>query len=149
MSKITRRETLARGGQAVAAAAVLSTLPAIAHAKEDAELLDLERRWYLAFARKRKWREAAWQAVDDLPPGQRYAPGSPFVLGTPHTKELFNLEAQAEHEMRVIEDRMTETPARTIHGVAAKLRVGQGPVMMQAFRQSAVADAERLAGGVV
>ncbi len=38
MSKITRRETLARGGQAVAAAAVLSTLPSIAHAKEDAEL---------------------------------------------------------------------------------------------------------------
>ena len=48
--------------------------------------------------------------------------------------------------MRVIEDRMTETPAQSIHGVAAKLRVGQGPVMMQAFGESIVADAERLAG---
>ena len=149
MSKITRRETLAGGGKAVAAIAVLTTLPSIAHAKEGTELLDLERRWYLAFARKNKWREAAWQAVDDLPSGQRYAPGSPFVLGTPHTKGLFNLEAQAEHEMRVIEDRMTETPARTIHGVAAKLRIGQGPVMMQAFGQSIVADVERLAEGAL
>ena len=42
MSKITRRETLARGGQAVAAAAVLSTLPTISHAKEDAEILRAE-----------------------------------------------------------------------------------------------------------
>ncbi len=41
MSKITRRETLARGGQAVAAAAVLTTLPSIAQAKEDAELFAL------------------------------------------------------------------------------------------------------------
>ena len=38
MRKITRRNALARGGQVVAAAAVLSTLPSIAHAKEDAEL---------------------------------------------------------------------------------------------------------------
>lgn len=41
MSKITRRNALARGGQAVAAAAVLSTLPSIADAKEDAELFAL------------------------------------------------------------------------------------------------------------
>ena len=41
MSKFTRRETLARGGQAVAAAAVLSTLPTIAHAEDDAELFAL------------------------------------------------------------------------------------------------------------
>ena len=36
MSKITRRETLAKGGQAVAAAAVLSTLPTVAHANDAA-----------------------------------------------------------------------------------------------------------------
>ena len=41
MSKLSRRETLARGGQVVAAAAVLSTLPTIAQAKEDAELFAL------------------------------------------------------------------------------------------------------------
>ncbi len=41
MPKLSRRKALARGGQAVAAAAVLTTLPTIAHAKEDAELFAL------------------------------------------------------------------------------------------------------------
>ena len=41
MPKLSRRETLARGGRAIAAAAVLSTLPSVAHTKEDAELFAL------------------------------------------------------------------------------------------------------------
>ena len=149
MPKLSRRTALTHGGQVVAAAAVLTALPSIVHAKEDAALLDLERQWDLAVARYRKCREAKWKAVDDLPPSQRWIPDTPFLRETPHVKELINLEDRAERDMRVIEDRMTETPAQTIHGVAAKLRVGQGPVMMQAFRDSIVADAERLAGGVV
>ena len=41
MSKLSRRETLARGGQVVAAAAVLPFIPSIAQAQEDAELFAL------------------------------------------------------------------------------------------------------------
>ena len=147
MSKLSRRETLAATGKAVAAAAVLTTIPAIAHAKDDAELLDLERQWYLAAVKEDERREAWRHAVRVVAPGQKYY--SPDVFEIPHVKELSNLADQADREMRIIEDRMTETPARTIHGVAAKLRVGQGPVMMQAFRQSIVADAERLAGRAI
>ena len=44
MSKLSRRETLARGGQVVAAAAVLPFIPTVAHAKEDAELFALYER---------------------------------------------------------------------------------------------------------
>ncbi len=145
---ITRRDAMRRGGGAVVATAVLSIVPPPGK-RADTALLDLERRWYLAFARKRKWREAAWQAIDDLPPGQRYVPGSPFVSETLHIKELRNLEAQAEHEMRVIEDRMTETPAQTIAGIAAKLRVEPGWEKAPVFKRSILADAERLAGRTV
>ncbi len=41
MSKLSRRDALAHGGRAVAAAAVLSTLPSIAHAEDDAGLCAL------------------------------------------------------------------------------------------------------------
>ena len=40
--KTTRRNVLKGGGKAVAAAAVLTTIPSIAHAKEDAEILRAE-----------------------------------------------------------------------------------------------------------
>lgn len=43
--KTSRRDALAHGGKVIAAAAVLSTLPSIAHAKEDAELFALREKW--------------------------------------------------------------------------------------------------------
>ncbi len=75
LPKLSRRETLARGGQAVAAAAVFPILLSInpAHAEEDAVLLDLTRQWRL-MRKMKDGRNTAWlDAVDaHLPPPYRH-----------------------------------------------------------------------------
>ena len=54
MSKLSRRETLAKGGQAMAAAAVLPFIPSIAHAQEgaDAALLARVAQWHRAYEKR-------------------------------------------------------------------------------------------------
>ena len=69
MSKLSRRETLARGGQVVAAAAVLPFLSTInpAHAKEDAELFALYEEWKrLEEIASKGDDDAEWQATWDV-----------------------------------------------------------------------------------
>ena len=147
MSKITRRETLARGGQVVAAAAVLSTLPSIAQAQEDAELLALWRQHQERFAHTtRLVKEEDRLAVT--------GPKTEYAKAWGRTKRGWS-------EVDEIERQIAAIPANTFAGLAVKLRIGTDN---QPFRlypdfqedqlsadelnlMAALADAERLAGG--
>ncbi len=95
MSKITRRETLARGGQAVAAAAVLITLPSIAHAKEDAEILRAE--------------NEVMHLMDEINAGLHSPDG--------------DVSEEATEREYALESVVADTPAKGLEGVAAKLRL--------------------------
>ena len=104
MSKITRRETLTRGGQAMAAAAVLSALPSIAAAKEDAELFScfekckqLENEYMAAINRYDETRIAVSRRFGGLP--LREPPTKRMLTpGTPEHKAFLD-EARAEHTL--------------------------------------------------
>ena len=95
MSKITRRETLAGGGKAVAAAAVLSTLPSIAGAKEDAEILRAE--------------SEVMRLIDEINAGLHSPDG--------------NVSDEATEREYALESVVADTPAKSLDGVAAKLRL--------------------------
>ena len=125
MSKITRRETLARGGQAVAAAAVLSTLPTIAHAKEDAEILRAE----AEVMRLRNEINAGLHSPDG------------------------NVSDEATEREYALESVVADTPAKGLDGVAAKLRLAAHWIEEENKDQvedrctlSALEAVERLAG---
>ena len=125
MSKITRRETLARGGQAVAAAAVLSTLPSIAHAKEDAEILRAE--------------SEVMRLMGEINAGLHSPDG--------------NVSEEAQKRESALENAVADTPAKSLDGVAAKLRLAAYWIEEENKDQvedrctlSALETVERLAG---
>ena len=95
MSKITRRETLTRGGQAVAAAAVLTALPTIAHGKEDVEILRAE--------------SEVMRLIDEINAGLHSPDG--------------NVSKEATEREYALESVVADTPAKGLDGVAAKLRL--------------------------
>ncbi len=128
MSKITRRETLARGGQAVAAAAVLVTLPSIADAKEDAEILRAE----AEVMRLRNEINAGLHSLDG------------------------NVSDEATEREYALESVVADTPAKGLDGVAAKLRLAAYWIKEENKDQvedrcavSALETVERLAGRAI
>ena len=96
MSKITRRETLARGGQAVAAAVVLPVIPntAASASEADAELLRLE--------------AETIRITGEISAGLHDVGG--------------NICDKAYDRMCALDDMVADYPAHTLEGVAAKLR---------------------------
>ena len=128
MSKLSRRETLARGGQAVAAAAVLSTLPSIAHAKEDAEILRAE--------------NEVMRLIDEMNAGLHSVDG--------------NVSDEAAEREYALQSVVADTPAKGLDGVAAKLRLAAYWIEEENKNQvedrcalSALEAVNRLAGGVI
>ena len=96
MSKITRRETLARGGQAGVAAAVLAIVPTIAvGASNDAALVRMEKE--------------VFRIVDEINAGLHSPDGDVSKEVTDREYGLINAIA--------------DTPAHGLDGVAVKLRL--------------------------
>ena len=174
MPKLSRRETLARGGQAVAAAAVLSTLPSIAHAEEDAELLSrVEAFWPAhkeAVGCHERW-VAEHARVDALPecPPFRF-PGatredhlrySAFLAE--HGIDAFvDASGEAWERQGKAVNAVFDISAKTYQGVLAKLKIvevaygtgaGDGDADLEGNQDldapwlaNAIGDFERLAG---
>ncbi len=127
MPKISRRTALARGGQAVAVAAILPVIPNIAAkaAEGDAELLDLEAQ--------------VLRLIDEMNAGLcKNAQGD------------ISEEAMTREEW--LEAAIARLPARTLKGVAVKLRRQRYWIKdiychddAPRFVESALADLERLA----
>ena len=125
MPEISRRTVFTRGGQAVAAAAVLPVISNIAAdaAEGDAELLDLEAQ--------------VTRLIDEIKAGLHSIKGDITEEAMAHED---NLEAAiARH------------PARTLEGVAVKLRrqrywIEEYYCQDSGFVESALADLERLLG---
>ena len=93
--KTTRRNVLKGGGKAVAAAAVLTTIPSIAHAKEDAEILRAE--------------AALMRLMDEINADLHSPDGE--------------VSEEAQNRETALEDIVAYTPAKSLDGVAAKLRL--------------------------
>ena len=135
MSKLSRRETLARGGQVIAAAAVLSTLPSIADATEDAGLLSrVEAFWAThkeAADSSEKW-TAEKERVEALPE----CPPFLFPEAT-HKDHQQYFTFLMEHGVDVLADASNKAnkrqgravkavfdiPAKTYQGVLAKFKI--------------------------
>ncbi len=125
MPEISRRTALTRGGQAVAAAAVLPVISNIAAdaAEGDAELLDLEAQ--------------VTRLNDEISAGLHGIKGD-------ITEEAMALEDN-------LEAAIARHPARTLEGVAVKLRrqrywIEEYYCQDSGFVESALADLERLLG---
>ena len=177
MSKLSRRETLTRGGQVVVAAAVLPVIPTIAlGAGQDAELLcRVEAFWPAhkeAVGCHEKW-VAEKHRVEALPECP------PFVVPVKNREafERYNaflkdhgIGALAgasgeawEREARAVK-LVFDTPAKTYQGVLAKLKIveeaygtgsGDGDADLEGnqdldapWLENVIADFERLAGVV-
>ena len=151
MPKLSRRETLARGGKVIAAAAVLSVAAkaALASEGEDSELIALWRR-YLE-------RRAHWRRVNEE---EDRLIESGIKTGGLMINELIR---RAGDEVKEVERQIGNTPANTFAGLAIKLRIGTDN---QPFKwdlnfkeeqlstdelnlMTALADAERLAGRAI
>ena len=127
MSKITRRNALARGGQAVAAAAVLSTLPSIAHAKEDAELFilyeEFKRLEKLEIAACKKADEAWVRVVRPFPSGAKWKPAVDEALrqaGVPALQKQSDAAVDASFDVLY---RLYDIRANTPAGMILKFTV--------------------------
>ena len=145
MSKLSRRETLARGGQAVVAAAVLpvAAKAALASEGEDSELVTLWRLHQERFERVERL-----QDVED-----RLFPHRARDQAQDRIKQEWRAINEIEHQIATI-------PANTFAGLAIKLRIGtdnqpfrlysdlkEGDLSADEFNlMNALADAERLAG---
>ena len=105
MSKLSRRTALARGGQAVAAAAVLPFIPAIAHAEVNADTTLLARvaQWHQAYEKileAGSFIEAHPEALDEF-----YARGYGPVRG----------------RLWAVQDELIEARPKTLAGAVALL----------------------------
>ena len=141
MSKITRRETLARGGQAVAAVAVLTTLPSIAAAKEDAELFAqyercrwLEKKYIAAINRY----EEPYFAVRRRPPELKGGALAEAMkqAGVP---ALEKKKDAAERAYLAAEDRFYDMPAHSPAGMILKLTYEWTDRMRRDWRAKGIA----------
>lgn len=150
MSKLSRRETLARAGVAVAAAAVLpvAAKAALASEGEDSKLIALWRRYQERVAHTSRLNEEEDRLIES-------------VAGTEAGRQrIEGLIRRSYDEANEIESQIAATPANTFAGLAIKLRIGTDN---QPFRwdlnyrveelstdelnlMTALADAERLAG---
>ena len=92
---VTRREAMKRGGKAVAAAAALTTIPSIVGAKEDAEILRAE--------------SEVMRLMDEINAGLHSPDG--------------DVSEEAQNRETALEDIVACTPAESLDGVAAKLRL--------------------------
>ena len=155
MSKITRRETLARGGRAVAAAAVLPFLPSIAHAEEDADtalfhLVDQYETATKAYDElKKAWCEQVRSLVAPQYRDDPYSDPHRTTRWDSRSEKARDLEVEMQWAMddyRSAAMCTVKTPARSMRGVAAKMRMSEGGKKWRGLRASALADAERLAG---
>ena len=150
---VTRREAMKHGGKAVVAAAVLPIVAksALASEGEDSELIALWRRHQERMERMPALRDAEERLHPHRETRKReYAKAE-------------NRTSQVLGELDDIEHQIATTPANTFAGLAIKLRIGTDN---QIFRwalefkveelstdelnlMTALADAERLAGGAI
>ena len=130
MSKITRRNALARGGAAVAAAAVLPVIPALAlGASNDAALVRMVKE--------------VFRLVDEINAGLHSPDGEVSKEVSDYQWDLINAIA--------------DTPANGLEGVAVKLRLAMYEVGIDGNEDmpegrsilSALETVERLVGGVI
>ncbi len=128
MSKITRRETLARAGQAVAAAAVLPVIPTIAlGASNDAVLVRMVKE--------------VFRLVDEINAGLHSPDGEVSKEVSDRQWDLINAIA--------------DTPANGLEGVAVKLRLAMYEIGIDGNEDmpegrsvlSALETVKRLSGG--
>ena len=141
MSKLSRRETLTRGGQAVAAATVIpvAAKAALASEGEDSKLLSLGRLF-----------QERWAAMEELVKEQDQA----MLNGTKAEEDRIDaLVTKGWDDFAKIERQIAAIPAKAFAGIAIKLRVpaknisNKGPYdPYELNTKSALADAERLAG---
>ena len=129
MPKLSRRETLARGGQAVAAAAVLPFLPSVAAAKGDAELLRAE---------------SEHRRINDEINAGLHSPDG-------------NVSDEASNREWGLVNTVADTPASGLEGVAVKLRMAMYEIGVSGNEDmpenrcvlSALETVERLAGRAI
>ena len=150
MPKLSRRETLARGGQVVAAAAVLSVAAkaGLASEGEDSELITLWQRYQETFSQAERLQEA-----DDRIFPHRADRKAEYARAWDRSKRGWSEVTEIEHQIAT-------TPASTFAGLAIKLRIGTDNQRFKTDLQftedqlstdelnlmTALADAERLAG---
>lgn len=142
---VTRRDAMKRGGKVVAAAAVIpvAAKAALASESEDIELLALGRLFQNRSA-----------AMDQLVKEEDQA----TLNGTEAEQDrIAALVSKGWDDFAEIERQIAAIPAKTIAGIAIKLRVPakvqvstKGPYdPFELNLKNALADAERLAGGVI
>ena len=136
MSKLSRRETLAGGGRAIAVAAVLSTLPSIAHAKEDAELFalfgkckQLEKEYIKAINGYEKVQIPVSRSFPEMPLygesrrewEREYRPSLNKALERAGVPALKKKHKATERAWLAAQDRFYDMPAHTPAGMILKL----------------------------
>ncbi|MCH8097874.1 MAG: hypothetical protein IID53_12430 [Proteobacteria bacterium] len=145
---VTRREAMKHGGKAVVAAAVLPIVAksALASEGEDSELIAL---W---LRHQERWERASQLQKEE----DRLIESGPKA-------ELFKAGALVWGEVNEIEHQIAAIPANTFAGLAIKLRIGtdnqtfktdlcfkvEELCMDELNLMTALADAERLAGGAI
>ena len=160
MSKLSRRETLAGGGKAVAAAAVLPLFPSInpAHAEEDADaalfnLVDQYKTATNAYDElKKAWCEQVRSLVAPQYRDDPYSDPHRTTRWDSRSEKARDLEVEMQWAMddyRSAAMCTVKTPARSMRGVAAKMRISEGGKKWRGLMASALADAERLAGRAI
>lgn len=157
MSELSRRETLAGGGKVIAAAAVLPffSLTNPAHAEEDADtaLFHLVDQYDTAMKAHDELEEAWCDEIHaQVPPQYRRNPYSYpgwSITSASRSEKARDLEMKIEDAQRDYHSAaicIVKTPARSMRGVAAKMRISEGGTKWCGLKASALADAERLAG---
>ena len=171
MSKLSRRETLARGGQAVAAAAVLSVAAkaALASEGEDSKLLSrVENFWAVhkeANDGAEKW-HVEYERVHALPEFPPYTDKAYRAFFDEHTNHaLFDISNKANKRQGRAVKAVFDIPAKTYRGVLAKLKILEvaygtgcedGDMDLEVYQdhetpwlENAIGDFERLAGRAI
>ncbi len=153
---VTRRNALARGGQAVAAAALLPFLPAInpAHAEEDADtaLFNLVDQYDTATKKYLELLQAWGEAIRPLLAPVYGGDGQWSITQASRSQKALRLELEMRWAMQDYESAarcIVNTPARSMRGVAAKVRISEGGKRWCGLKASALADAERLGGRAI
>ncbi len=154
---INRRDVMKRAGQAVAAGAVLPFLSPInpTQAQEDADtaLFNLVDQYETATKKhdqlKKAWCEAIRPYLAPVYGGDPHSDPQWGITRASRTEKARALEMEMEwarqdyHSAAIC---IVKTPARSMRGVAAKMRISEGGTKWRGLMESALADAERLAG---
>ena len=149
---ITRRDAMKRAGQAVAAGAVLPFLSPInpAHAGEDADtaLFNLVDQYETGTKKYLEVLQAWAEAIRPLLAPVYGGDGQWSITRASRSEKARSLEREMQWAMQDYESAarcIVNTPARSMRGVAAKMRISEDGKRWCGLKASALADAERLA----